>query len=165
MILPDVLNRGLKVVFCGMAAGNKSAARSQYYAGRGNKFYQVLHQIKLTPTQLNPSEFLELPKYNVGLTDLAKKAYGNDDLLNKNDFDVNGFKLKIQEFEPQIVCFNGKAAASIFVYGTKSKTGKIDYGFLPLSIGETKLYVAPSTSGSANSSWDIKKWQDLLKYI
>ncbi|MEN9446072.1 MAG: hypothetical protein RL728_584 [Bacteroidota bacterium] len=165
MILPDVLQNNLKVVFCGMAAGNKSAERNQYYAGAGNKFYKVLHHISLTPHQLNPSEFKQLPKYDLGLTDLVKKTFGNDNVLKKEDFDVNEFKLKIEKYKPQIVCFNGKAAASVFIYGKKNKTQNINYGLLPNSIGSTKLYVAPSTSGAANSSWDIKVWEDLTNYI
>lgn len=31
-ILPDVLKPGLKVVFCGTAAGNRSATNGAYYA-------------------------------------------------------------------------------------------------------------------------------------
>ncbi|MCX6741231.1 MAG: mismatch-specific DNA-glycosylase, partial [Candidatus Parcubacteria bacterium] len=38
MILPDVLEKGLRIVFCGTAVGDRSAKRRCYYAGRGNKF-------------------------------------------------------------------------------------------------------------------------------
>jgi TDG/mug DNA glycosylase family protein len=37
--LPNVLGPGLDVVFCGTAAGDRSAAFGCYYAGPGNKFY------------------------------------------------------------------------------------------------------------------------------
>jgi len=50
-ILPDVLKPGLKVVFCGTAAGNRSAKIKAYYAGRDNQFWAVLHRIGLTPRQ------------------------------------------------------------------------------------------------------------------
>jgi double-stranded uracil-DNA glycosylase len=34
-VLPDVLGPGLRVVFCGTAAGAVSAVRGAYYAGPG----------------------------------------------------------------------------------------------------------------------------------
>ena len=39
VILPDVLQPDLKVVFCGTAAGTQSAQAGTYYAGRGNYFW------------------------------------------------------------------------------------------------------------------------------
>ena len=42
MILPDLLKDNLKIVFCGTAAGNKSAERKAYYAVAGNLFYPAL---------------------------------------------------------------------------------------------------------------------------
>lgn len=38
MILPDRLGPGLRVVFCGTAAGAVSARKGHYYAGPGNLF-------------------------------------------------------------------------------------------------------------------------------
>jgi double-stranded uracil-DNA glycosylase len=36
--LPDYLAFGLRVVFCGTAAGKTSASSGHYYAGTGNLF-------------------------------------------------------------------------------------------------------------------------------
>ena len=47
-MLPDYLSPGLKVVFVGTAAGERSAARGHYYAGRGNKFWELLWEAGLT---------------------------------------------------------------------------------------------------------------------
>ena len=41
-ILPDVLAKGLRVVFCGTAASAMSAEQGAYYAGRGNAFWGTL---------------------------------------------------------------------------------------------------------------------------
>ena len=43
-ILPDVLEPGLRVVFCGTAAGKASARAGAYYAGPGNAFWPTLHR-------------------------------------------------------------------------------------------------------------------------
>lgn len=165
MILPDVLSTGLDVVFCGMAAGNKSASVHAYYAGSGNKFYSIICRIGLTPHRLPPSDFRELSRYKIGLTDLAKHTSGNDNTLKHSDFDTEGFLEKIKMYKPKLVAFNGKAPAAVFLYQDKTKTGLINYGFLDIKVGKTMFYVLPSTSGSANSSWDENLWYDLAAWI
>jgi TDG/mug DNA glycosylase family protein len=64
--LDDVLGHGLKVVFCGTAAGTVSAELGQYYAGPGNKFWKTLHRIGLTERELDPAEFRTLPARGIG---------------------------------------------------------------------------------------------------
>lgn len=163
MILPDVLEKKLEIVFCGTAAGDKSAALIQYYAGLGNQFYSILAKTGLTPYQLSPTQFLELPKYGIGLTDLVKKNKGNDHVLSKHDFDVREFTNKIFTYQPKIVCFNGKKAAAEF-YGHEH-TRKVHYGLQGGTIGLSQLFVAPSTSGSARAYWDEGIWNELSEIV
>ena len=56
-VLPDVLGPGLRIVFCGSAAGAVSARVGAYYAGPGNRFWPTLHRVGLTPRLLAPAEF------------------------------------------------------------------------------------------------------------
>ena len=51
-ILPDRLKPGLKLVFCGTAAGRQSALQQAYYAHGQNKFWTTLHKTGLTPLTL-----------------------------------------------------------------------------------------------------------------
>jgi TDG/mug DNA glycosylase family protein len=157
-MLPDVLQPNLRIVFCGTAAGTKSAAVSAYYAGPGNKFWRTLYEIGITPTQLLPREYATLPNYRAGLTDLIKGKAGGDSAMVGKDFDVSSFKAKIEHYQPAIVCFNGKKAAQTYL-----DTKKVDYGLVGQSIGTTKLFVAPSTSGAANGYWDEAYWHALGK--
>ena len=71
-VLPDLLRPGLRIVFCGTAAGTVSAARGAYYAHPQNRFWSALHAAGLTPRQLRPEEFGLLPQWGLGLTDIAK---------------------------------------------------------------------------------------------
>jgi G:T/U-mismatch repair DNA glycosylase len=41
-VLPDLLRPGLRIVFCGTAAGTASARAGAYYAGPGNAFWPTL---------------------------------------------------------------------------------------------------------------------------
>lgn len=155
-MLPDILTNNLTVVFCGTAVGKRSAQVSAYYVGSGNKFWRILHQIHLTPRQLRPDEYLLLPGFGIGLTDLVKDKAGSDDDLSKHDFGVPSFQKKICRYSPRILCFNGKRAAQEFL-GTR----RVGYGLIPSHLGSTILFVAPSTSGAANGYWDASYWLSL----
>ena len=159
MILPDLLDYNLNIIFCGTAASKRSKQLNAYYAGPGNKFWKTLHEIELTDRKLQPHEFKILLDYNIGLTDICKTDYGNDNELNTAKYDVEGFNLKILEYKPKIVCFNGKNAAKAYLYKKK-----VDYGIQSEIIDGSKIFIAPSTSGAASGFWDINKWKLLLKY-
>lgn len=165
MILKDLLQPNLDIVFCGTAAGEVSAKKQAYYAGPGNQFYHVLYKAGFTPKLLQPQEYGQLLEYNIGLTDLVKLTSGNDNVLVKADFDILGFKNKINQYQPKIVCFNGKGAAAVLLYNNIKKTKTINYGFLPQTIGITKFFVATSTSGQARKSWDEGVWIQLKKLV
>lgn len=163
MVLPDILNHDLYIVFCGTAAGDKSAERKAYYAGRGNLFYFVLASCGLTPRLFQPDEFRELLTYKIGLTDLAKFTHGMDKDLLEQDYDIKSFEEKIQLYQRNVVCFNGKEAAKVYLGLTDTK--QVLYGEQKKQIGKTKLFVAPSTSFSARKYWDEDIWRQLKEYI
>ncbi|MFA5297579.1 MAG: mismatch-specific DNA-glycosylase [Lutibacter sp.] len=162
MILKDVLKPNLDIVFCGTAVGEASAKKQAYYAGPGNQFYPALYKAKFIPKPMQPSEYEQLLKYNFGLTDMVKLTSGNDNALVDKDFDIRGFKQKILKYQPKIACFNGKKAAATYL---DTKTKNISYGLMPNTIGLTKLYCAPSTSGNARKFWDESYWFKLKELI
>ena len=159
-ILEDVLKPSLNVVFCGTAASKKSAANKTYYAGPGNKFWKVLNKTGLTPREFLPEEYTDLLNYDIGLTDIAKKVYGNDDEIKKEDYDIESVIKKIKKYQPKIICFNGKTAGKMF-FNLKS----VNYGLQLQRFQDSKIFIVPSTSGNANGHWDIAFWHDLSKLI
>jgi TDG/mug DNA glycosylase family protein len=163
MKLPDLLNNNLDIVFCGTAAGDRSAEQKAYYAGAGNQFYSILNSVGFTPIKLQPNQFPDLLHYKIGLTDIAKFAQGADAKLKSTDFDVEGFKLKIIKYQPKYLCFNGKEAAKVF-YRLK-RTATITFGLQTETIINTKLFVAPSTSGGARKYWDENVWKELIELL
>jgi TDG/mug DNA glycosylase family protein len=64
-ILPDVLQPNLKVVFCGTAVSRRSAEVGAYYAGRGNRFWEMLHRSGLTPRKLAPHKFPAVLEFGI----------------------------------------------------------------------------------------------------
>ncbi len=107
-MLPDLLQSGLAVVFCGTAVSKRSAELKAYYSGRGNRFWSILAETGLTPVQLTAPEFVNLPRHGIGLTDLVKNKAGGDNQLERVDFDIVNFRKKIEKYQPRYLCFNGK---------------------------------------------------------
>ena len=158
-VLPDVLESDLKVVFCGTAVGPTSARVGAYYAGPGNQFWEVLFRTGLTPRRLRPDEYTTLPSHGIGLTDLAKKQSGTDDQVDASEFDVDGLRAKVRRFAPKALAFNGKKAGSAF-YGRSVALGR-----QPESVGDTAVFVLPSTSGAARGYWDESRWRELAEFV
>lgn len=152
-MLQDILASNMRIVFCGTAVGDKSADSRAYYADPTNKFWKILNKVGLTPKKLSPTEYQSLSLYGLGLTDLVKTKHGTDNKLDSLDFDIEGLMAKLKEFKPQILCFNGKNSAKIYL-----SRKDIYYGFQPEKIGITRIFVAPSTSGNASRFWDDKWW-------
>jgi TDG/mug DNA glycosylase family protein len=159
-VLEDLLAPGLAVVFCGSAAGTRSAQLRQYYAGPGNKFWRILAETGLTPRQLAPSEYRELLSHGIGLTDLVKNQSGGDSKIDFQRAGVNELARKIEQMQPGILCFNGKRAASEYLEGRR-----IVPGLQTERIGATRIFAAPSTSGAANAAWDPAVWRDLAECV
>ena len=156
-VLPDVLAPNLKLVFCGSAAGWKSAELGLPYAGPGNKFWPALYAAGFTPTQWGPADFQKLPTLGFGLTDINKTEAGMDVDLTDGD-DPDALRRKMVTYKPRILAFTSKRPAMVFL-----ARKRVDYGFQEETVGKTRLYVLPSPSGRAGSFWDIAKWRALAE--
>ena len=159
-VLPDVLERGLKVVFCGSAAGTVSAARGAYYAHPRNKFWLALYAVGLTPRLLPPEQFGEVTQWGIGLTDIAKHAYGMDRELPRGALgpDACGaLTEKIRAHEPKLLAFTSLNAGRRWL-GRAAGPG--DSGE---SIGGTRVWLLPSPSPAADWNWDASWWRSLAE--
>lgn len=160
--VPDLLVPGLALVFCGTALGRKSAEAQAYYANPTNLFWRTVHDVGLTPERLRPGEYKRLLDHGIGLTDLAKRHFGNDGELPADAFDPGALREKMMRYRPAILAFTSKTGASAFL---DLPTGRIALGEQRESIGETRLFVLPSPSGSARRYWDIAQWETLAGLV
>lgn len=154
-ILPDLLAPGLRLVFCGTAAGARSAAEGAYYAHPGNLFWPALFEAGFTPRQFAPADFPELLQLGIGLTDLAKRHSGNDAELPRDAFDAAALRRKIRRCRPRLLAFTSKNAA-------RAALGHpVDHGLQDETFGDTRLFVLPSPSGQARGHWNPQPWRAL----
>ncbi len=161
-LVPDLLAPGLRVVFCGTALGRVSAEKKAYYANPNNYFWRALHESGLTPTLLKPRDYPRLLDYRIGLTDLAKRHFGNDIELPEDAFNTAALREKIEQYQPAILAFTSKTGAAALL---ERPTGATPYGFQPETIGDTRLYVLPSPSGQARVFWKPEIWQQLADAV
>lgn len=145
--LPDYLRPGLKIVFVGFNPGERSAAIGHYYAGRGNQFWNFLYESGLIPERLFPEDDYRILDFGIGMTDLVKRWSKSSSDLNANDYrnGVLGLKAKLLAAAPAIVAFNGKTAYEKF------QGGKAELGPQPHRLGNSRIFVLPSTSGRNGS--------------
>lgn len=162
-MLPDVLAPDLVTVFCGSAVGRRSAELGAYYAGPGNKFWDTLHRVGLTPRRYQPAEYRDILVCGIGLTDLNKTESGADSTLSRGADDVGALVAKIVAYQPALLAFTARRPAAAFcrhVFGHPPAS----YGLQPQGLGPTRIHVLPSPSGLARRYWDEGPWRALAAH-
>ena len=140
--VPDVLEPGLRAVFCGINPGRVSAAAAAHFANPRNDFWRLLHDAGFTPRQLSPAEQFELPGYGYGLTNAALRTTPGSGDLRKADFAGAAARLEriALDLRPLAIAFVGKEAYR----GAFSE--RPEHGLQERRLGHTMLFVLPSTS-------------------
>jgi TDG/mug DNA glycosylase family protein len=155
-VLQDVLQDSLRVVLCGTAVGTASAKAGAYYAHKQNKFWRILHETGLTPELLRPQQYRELLRYGIGLTDFVKTHFGMDHQIPLSELaEVSRARLRatVTKFRPAYLAFTSKTGGQRFLGGQRA------YGEQLERIGDTRIWILPSTSGAANGSWRPEIWR------
>src|ERR1700709_2384472 len=96
--LPDILQPGLSVVFCGINPGMRAASTGHHFAGRGNRFWQVIHKAGFTPERIDPEDDRSLLQYGCGLTTVVSRPAARADELSAWEFKAEAslFEQKIE---------------------------------------------------------------------
>ena len=161
-VLPDRLRPGLKLVFCGTAAGRVSALQQAYYAHGQNKFWKTLHAVGLTPRLFAPNEYEMLWEHGIGLTDIAKHDFGMDHQLPRDALGGDAaaaLKARVLKVRPAILAFTSLNA------GRKVMGASALAGEQQAQLGETRVFILPSPSPLAANHWDIAPWHALAKAV
>nr|WP_199000324.1 G/U mismatch-specific DNA glycosylase [Flavobacterium sp. ASV13] len=142
--LTDIIDHNLKVLFCGINPGLKSALDGHHFSGRGNRFWKVLHQSGFTPEQIEPENDTTILQSGLGLTTAVARATARADELSKEEFkeSIEIFKTKVEQFQPQYIAFLGKPAYIAF-----SGKKQISWGLQADNFCGAKVWVLPNPSG------------------
>ena len=140
--VPDVLAPGLRVVYCGINPGFRSAAAAAHFANPRNDFWRLLADADLTPRLLVPEEQWEMLDLGFGLTNAAYRTTKGSGDLRRGDFagSAERFERLAEELRPEIIAFVGKAAYDgVF-------RERPEHGLQKRRLGASRLFVLPSTS-------------------
>jgi TDG/mug DNA glycosylase family protein len=140
--VPDVLAPGLRVVFCGINPGRRSAAAGAHFANPRNDFWRLLHDAGFTPRLLAPQEQHELAAFGFGLTNAASRTTAGSGDLRRGDFSGAAERLEriAEQLNPAWIAFVGKEAYR-GAFGQRPELGVQER-----RLEETQLFVLPSTS-------------------
>ena len=155
--VPDVLGPGLDVVFCGINPGFVSAAAAAHFANPRNDFWRLLHAARFTSRLYEPPEQFEVMAEGIGLTNAASRTTRGSGDLRRGDFAGAAERLErlAGELRPGWIAFVGKEAYR----GTFNE--RPDLGVQARRLGETRLFVLPSTS-PANAA---VPWEERLRWF
>ena len=142
--LPDIVEPGLSVIFCGLNPGLSAAAAGHHFVGRSNRFWRVLHQSGFTPVQIAPEEDASVLAYGLGITSVVERpTAGVDDLARQEFVAVAAeFESWVRRHAPRHVAFLGKAAYAAMI-GAKS----VSWGRQVEPFGGAIAWVLPNPSG------------------
>jgi TDG/mug DNA glycosylase family protein len=161
-VLPERLRPGLTLVFCGTAAGRKSALEQAYYAHGQNKFWTTLHAVGLTPLLFSPQDYPLLDELDIGLTDIAKFTFGMDHQLPREALGAEAaedLRARIRKFAPKHLAFTSLKAGRT-VMGPRARAGEQTE-----KLGTARVWILPSPSPLAANHWDVGPWRRLAKAV
>jgi double-stranded uracil-DNA glycosylase len=155
--VPDYLGPESRVVFCGINPGEWSARARAPFANPRNDFWRLLHAAGFTPRVLEPQEAAELVPLGLGLTNAARRTTRGSGDLRKADFALAEERLEeiARAIRPVAIGFVGKVAY------TGPFGGRVELGLQERKLGDTALYVLPSTS-PANAA---VPWEERLRWF
>jgi TDG/mug DNA glycosylase family protein len=150
--VPDVLAPGLRVVFCGINPGFRSAEAGAHFANPRNDFWRLLADADLTPRLLVPDEQWQMLELGYGLTNAAYRTTKGSSDLRRGDFAGSAERLEriASELQPRIIAFVGKAAYQ------GAFRERPELGLQQRRLLDTRLFVLPSTS-PANAAVSYEK--------
>lgn len=164
---PDtsLLRPGLRLVIAGTVG--RAYRPDRYYAGPGNRFWELLEGSGLVPVRLDPDRADELPAHGVGLTDLVTERVQRpreepEVVIHRAPFDR-----AVRRVRPRVVAFVSKTAATWYARGAGQRLPR-GYGEQSWTVAGVPAFVLPGPSGANNGmpvQLRLALWTDLADYL
>jgi TDG/mug DNA glycosylase family protein len=162
--LPDLLGTGLRILFVGYNPSVRSARLGHYYAGRSNRFWELLAAGGLTPRRLACTEDALLPGLGIGITDLVKRPTRAAHDVTAAEFRAGAARVRrlVEALRPEVVAYNGKG-----VYLRAAGVPRAPWGLQETSVVPGVAdFVVPSPSGLARIPFAEKaRWYAALREL
>lgn len=144
-------------MFCGINPGRFSDAAKAHFANPRNDFWRLLQTAGFTSRLFDPADQFDLLPLGIGVTNAAYRTTPGSGDLRSTDFAGSAERLEAlaRELRPGVIAFVGKEAYR----GTFRE--RPEHGPQERRLGETALYVLPSTS-PANAA---VPWEERLRWF
>ncbi len=142
--VPDVIGRGLRVLFVGINPGLYTAAIGHHFGRPGNRFWPALHAGGFTPRLFSPFESRRLLEYKLGITNMVARATARADELSALELrrGVRRLERKVRRYQPRFIAVLGVTSYRIAFDRPKAKLGRQSEPF-----AAAKVWVLPNPSG------------------
>ena len=142
--VPDIIAKGLRVLFVGINPGLYSAAVGHHFARPGNRFWPALARSGFTETLLSPFDEGALLDYRLGITNIVARTTARADELAPDELRRGAAVLveKARRYRPAFVAVLGVTA-----YRTAFESPRATLGAQPDAIGGVRAWVLPNPSG------------------
>jgi TDG/mug DNA glycosylase family protein len=162
--LPDLLGPGIRLLFVGYNPSVRSARLGHYYAGRNNRFWELLAVSGLTPRRLAFTDDARLPEMGIGITDLVKRPTRAAHQVTAAEFRLGAARVRrlVETLRPIVVAWNGKGAYLRAAGVARAPWGLQDTRLVP-GVAD---FVVPSPSGLARLPFAEKReWYTALRAV
>ena len=141
---PDILARGLDVIFCGLNPAASAAGAGHNFSSRSNRFWTVLQLAGFTDVRLQPQDERRLLEYGCGITAVVGRPTKRADEVSPEEFLKArlGFEIKIRRYAPRSIAFLGKRALSTMI-----GQPDVEWGRQQTEFADTMVWVLPNPSG------------------
>jgi double-stranded uracil-DNA glycosylase len=142
--LGPIVGPGLRVLFVGINPSLRSAEVGHHFARPGNRFWPTLHAAGFTPHRLRPEDDGELPRYGIGVTNLASRPTRAATDLRDKELREGAAELEatVRRHRPRLVAVVGLGA-----YRTAFGRPRAAIGLQDERIGGRPVWVLPNPSG------------------
>lgn len=140
----DLVQPGLRVLFCGINPGLYTAAIGHHFGRPGNRFWPALFGSGFTSRLLQPFEERELLLAGLGITNVVSRTTATAAELNARDYAEGGIRLTrtVLEYKPRALAVLGVGA-----YRAAFSKATATLGLQAEGIGQTAVWVLPNPSG------------------
>jgi TDG/mug DNA glycosylase family protein len=155
--LPDIVGPALKVLFVGINPSLRSAELGHHFAGRGNRFWKLIHGSGLFPDPIDFEDDRRMLERGFGLTNIVDRPTVSISDLLPEDYAIGRARLsrKIRRLRPEWVAFVGVTVYRVFF----GESGAVSPGPAHASVGSSRVFVLPNPSGR-NAHFTFAKMLD-----
>ncbi|BBQ82156.1 MULTISPECIES: G/U mismatch-specific DNA glycosylase [Enterobacteriaceae] len=159
-MVKDIIDSGLRVLFCGINPGLSSSSLGYPFAHPANRFWKVLHLAGFTERQLKPEEAEQMLEFRCGVTKLVERPTVQASEVSVQELRSGGQALieKVEHYKPAALAVLGKQAFERGLGQRGATWGKQTY-----MIGDTEVWVLPNPSGLSRITLDklVEAYQEL----